>query len=296
MRPIERVLATIDHSAVSEEILKASYSLAKKFKSKLWVLNVVPQSPFDGTFFSPLSEQALAQMEAQAQKKIQETLSSFNDEGLEVHKEVKLGAPYVEILKLAKKNKISLIIAGSHGRKGWKNLFLGSVAETLIRRAECPVWILKAPFSPPKKILVPIDLSEPSRASLPWALLLAKAYGAALHLLCVFEPIILPDYMQVDYTEFELKMKENKKEEFSKLVQELSGSAIPVTGEFLEGDPRFKIEEIQKLQNCDLILLSTQGKSFIACKLLGSVAAHVVRDVSCSTITVRPDGFKLKDI
>lgn len=296
MKPVERILAAVDHSSLSPEVLKAAYSLAQKFKSKLWALNVISQIPFDGNFFSPISEQVLKQMEEQGQKKMQESLAAFQTESVELHTEVKMGSAYPEILKFSKQNKMNLIVAGSHGRKGLERFFLGSVAEVLVRRAECPVWILKSAFSVPKKILVPVDLSEPSRSVLPWAMLLAKAYGAALHLLCVFEPIILPDYMSLDYTEFELKMKETKKEEFSQLVQEMSSSAIPITSDFLEGDPRHQIEEVQKSQNCDLILMSTQGKSFIAYKLLGSVAQHVVREVDCSTITVRPDGFKLKEI
>ncbi len=54
-----------------------------------------------------------------------------------------MGDPSTEILNLAKQLSVNLIVMPSHGRKGLNRLFLGSVAERVLRGAHCPVLILR---------------------------------------------------------------------------------------------------------------------------------------------------------
>jgi nucleotide-binding universal stress UspA family protein len=54
------------------------------------------------------------------------------------------GNPVEVILDQAKHQKTDLLIVGTHGRRGMKRLMLGSVAEAVVRRAACPVFIVKA--------------------------------------------------------------------------------------------------------------------------------------------------------
>jgi nucleotide-binding universal stress UspA family protein len=68
--------------------------------------------------------------------------------GLNVSVEYHLleGEPAEEIVRLAKSNNIDLIIMGSHGRTGLSRLLMGSVAEQVVRRAECAVLTIKHPI------------------------------------------------------------------------------------------------------------------------------------------------------
>ncbi len=50
------------------------------------------------------------------------------------------GIPAREILRFAKKQDVSLIVIGTHGRTGLPRLIFGSVAEKVVRRAHCPVF------------------------------------------------------------------------------------------------------------------------------------------------------------
>jgi nucleotide-binding universal stress UspA family protein len=54
------------------------------------------------------------------------------------------GPVYMEIIKYAKKQKVDLIVISTHGRTGIKHLFLGSVAERIIRQSPCPVMVVPA--------------------------------------------------------------------------------------------------------------------------------------------------------
>jgi universal stress protein A len=57
--------------------------------------------------------------------------------------EVREGRAFVEIIKTARKDNIDLIIMGSHGRTGLPHVLIGSVAERVVRKAHCPVLIVK---------------------------------------------------------------------------------------------------------------------------------------------------------
>ena len=56
--------------------------------------------------------------------------------------------PSIEICKIAKDTKASLIVLGSHGRTGMLRRLLGSVAEATVRHAPCSVFVVREPASP----------------------------------------------------------------------------------------------------------------------------------------------------
>ena len=61
--------------------------------------------------------------------------------------EARIGDPGVEIVDYAQEIGADLIVMPSHGRTGLKRLLLGSVAERVVRHAECPVMVLRKPRS-----------------------------------------------------------------------------------------------------------------------------------------------------
>jgi nucleotide-binding universal stress UspA family protein len=56
-----------------------------------------------------------------------------------------MGSPQKEILQFAGEEAVDLIVMGSHGRTGISRLLMGSVAEAVMRKAPCPVLIVKQP-------------------------------------------------------------------------------------------------------------------------------------------------------
>ena len=53
------------------------------------------------------------------------------------------GRPFVEIIRYARENEIDLIVISTHGRTGLKHALFGSVAEKVVRKAPCPVLVVK---------------------------------------------------------------------------------------------------------------------------------------------------------
>jgi universal stress protein A len=59
------------------------------------------------------------------------------------------GMPVAELGKFAEREEMDLIVMGSHGRTGLRRLLMGSVAEGVMRKAPCPVLIVKQPVPQP---------------------------------------------------------------------------------------------------------------------------------------------------
>ncbi|CUU09848.1 Universal stress protein family protein, partial [Candidatus Kryptobacter tengchongensis] len=77
-----------------------------------------------------------------SEEKINELVNSLKNE-YNVRGVVKLGKPYVEIIEFSKNENIDLIVIGSHGHTGVEHLLFGSTAEKVIRKATCPVLIIR---------------------------------------------------------------------------------------------------------------------------------------------------------
>jgi len=67
------------------------------------------------------------------------------DPGVTLEVQLEEGHAAVEILRMAEKVRCDLIVLGSHGRTGLRRLLTGSVAEEVLRRAPCPVLVVKHP-------------------------------------------------------------------------------------------------------------------------------------------------------
>jgi universal stress protein A len=70
-----------------------------------------------------------------------EELSGIKD----MERSVLMGVPHEEIMNFAKKNKIDLIIMGTHGRSGIDRILFGSTAAQVVRYAPCPVLTVRVP-------------------------------------------------------------------------------------------------------------------------------------------------------
>jgi len=71
--------------------------------------------------------------------------------GVDFEQRILKGDPAHEIIRLAEREKIDLIVMGTHGRRGLSRLLMGSVAEWVMRRANCPVLTVRLPEITPEE-------------------------------------------------------------------------------------------------------------------------------------------------
>ena len=137
------------------------------------------------------------------------------------------------------------------------------------------------------KILCPIDLSENSKAAIALASSLAKLAAAKLIFVHVGPPP-LPREVSFAAGELEALMARHQ-EQLSEINATESG--IDVHHVILQGDAAEEVLKYAEEEMCDLIVLSTHGRSGITRLLMGSVAESIVRHSKIPVLSVRyPDG------
>ncbi len=143
MIKIRRILCPVDFSDASRNAVRYAHEFAKGMGSTLVLLNVVEPRPMAvdmSLSYVPLEED----LEKAAREDLDEIITAEREKGVEVQAEVQIGTPAEVILEKAAELGVNLVILGSHGKTGLSRLLMGSVAESVVRKAKCPVLIVKA--------------------------------------------------------------------------------------------------------------------------------------------------------
>lgn len=140
-----------------------------------------------------------------------------------------------------------------------------------------------------KKILVPVDFSNPSKKALQYALPLASQFGAEITLLYVLEPIPYPNDFLASYplVADNSDLLKAARKELTELSEKLKAGSQPAQTLLRHGNPAHEICAAAKDLGIDLIVISTHGYTGLKHVLLGSTAEKVVRHAPCPVMTVR---------
>lgn len=141
----ERILVSLDGSPFAERILETVAPLALKLGATVTLLRAVAPVPTyagtgDGDSVPPSVEDARSRASAY----LSSVRSRLEDEGLTVEQESLDGPASEVILRRARQLDVDLIALTTHGRIGMDRVLLGSVAEDVLRRASCPVLLVRA--------------------------------------------------------------------------------------------------------------------------------------------------------
>ncbi|ACF14956.1 UspA domain protein [Chloroherpeton thalassium ATCC 35110] len=143
MFTIKKILCPTDFSDVSKNAVRYANEFARSMQANVIFLHVVEPRPIatDMTV-------AYIPIETDLEKIAEDDLSNLIEEekvkGISAAKSVMVGHPSDIIIEQAESQDVDLIILGSHGRTGITRLLMGSVAEAVLRKAPCPVLIVKA--------------------------------------------------------------------------------------------------------------------------------------------------------
>lgn len=145
MFTLKRILVPLDFGEPSVRALEHATVLAERFEASLELLHVVPNPYVDDPtgLYLPLPATFLDELVKDAQKRLDEALTSSDRQRFKVRTIVKIGDPLFQIVEYARVEHVDLIVMGTHGRSGVVHLFLGSVAERVVRTAPCPVLTVR---------------------------------------------------------------------------------------------------------------------------------------------------------
>ena len=139
MLPLRTILHPTDFSEHSEFAFRVASSLARDYNARLILLHVIPP---------PMVIYAGGPVPAETWPSVEEVKEKLrNMEGRTHHVRVEStvleGDPVDMILRAAEETHSDVIVMGTHGRTALTRLLLGSVAESVIRKAPCPVLTAK---------------------------------------------------------------------------------------------------------------------------------------------------------
>lgn len=320
---LRTILVPTDFSLPATEALRRAEHFARHAGARLVLLHAFDNTEFTDAAAADLgSIGPLAQYRAQARlaaaKELEAVAQASRDRGLEVETRFCVGHPARLITATAAEVGADLIVLSTHGRTGWKRLVLGSVAESVVRFAPCPVYSLHAhpdssaevsaiPTAAPvdtlagaplrlRRILVPTDFSPAAACALPWAEKLARESDAIVTLLHVFSPSKLAP-AHVGSTGFGLatplveiyvrQVREDIERQLHALCDSLRARGLTVETLQLDGEPAERVCGAAQSMHSDLVVLATKGVSGWDRPLVGSTAERIVRYANSPVLVVR---------
>jgi len=294
----KQIICPVDFSESSVQALAYAAALARWYDAQLTVLHVVPTFEaiqLRGTLVEPVRtvtpmprEQVLEQMRRSL------NLADLSSRATPV---AESGDPQATIIEQALSRKADLIVMGTHGRRGFKRLLLGSVTEAVLREAPCPVLTVP-PHAPAtvsqaltfKRILCPMDFSPSALQALGFALNLARQAEGRVMLFHVVEWLTEEEPRASAYfnvSEYRRYMVEDAQERLRNLVAEESRAWVEIDDVIVFGRPYREILRAAESKPADLIVMGAQGRGGIGLALFGSTTQQVVRGGMCPVLTVR---------
>jgi nucleotide-binding universal stress UspA family protein len=146
MMPPKLILAPIDFSDASRAAVDVAADMASRFGAELllvYVVPAIPDLPKDVSIFKEGEyDKSLENKDAQQLKELAATVANKN---VKVRTELGTGDDVgMELVRIAENDHVDLIIIATHGMTGWREFAFGTVAEKVVKQADCPVLVLRA--------------------------------------------------------------------------------------------------------------------------------------------------------
>jgi nucleotide-binding universal stress UspA family protein len=285
-----KILCPVDFFNPSKHAFNYALKLAANYVAKVHALHVVaPVIP--AAYGAPFSIGDLtADLRKEAMRLLQKLKQVAEKAGVAVTTEVRLGDIDIEIRHSVEAQKADLVVLGTHGRRGFERLVMGSVTERMIRH--CPVPLItvgpgRKGASPPnvRRILVTTDFSEGTADAVAYALSIAQECQAKVTLLHVVHDIAAD--VSGKYRE---PLWRGIESELQKLVPKDALDWCEVETCIETGVPHQFIPRFLLSKKFDLLVMNIHGKGILDRALLGSTAERTVRAATeiCPVLLIPP--------
>ncbi|HLT33480.1 MAG TPA: universal stress protein [Aquaticitalea sp.] len=188
---MKKILVPTDFSKEAENALKVAAQLAKKYDCEIYLLHMleIPFQEIDAMSSHSALPEAMFFMKL-AHQRFEEVMARDYLKGLTVHETVKADSNFSSVVDVCHEHGVDMIVMGSHGASGFKEMFIGSNAEKVVRTSDIPVLVIKnehANFMVDNFVFAS-DFKNDNKETYRQAVDLAKAFEAQIHLLMVNTP------------------------------------------------------------------------------------------------------------
>ncbi len=306
-RGIRSIMVPLDGSNFAEQALPTACAIADRTGARLRLVLVhqQPNIPLEPASASLYSSTELAVHKAERQY-LQRTRSRLQADGWVVSIATASGAIAPALIEHAREIEADLIVMSTHGRGPLQRLWLGSVADGMVRAAEVPVLLvrpsedesIRTAVHPIQRILVPLDGSTLAEEVLKPAAALARAWGAEIDLVQVVQPVLLavdppmllpsivPSAYDAELTALE---RDRAQDYLHDIAERYSKRGVRMSSAACIGrDPIETLLELAQPSRYGLIALATHGRGGLRRLAMGSVADKLVRAAAVPVLVCRP--------
>jgi len=140
---IKTILVPTDFSAASSAALTCAKQFAEAFGASLHLLHVLHDPLGRPAVAEAMSSATIAgvvaQLEEEAREGMKSALSADEAKAYALQTTIEVGAPVTKIVEYIVRHGVDLVVMGTHGRGAFAHVLFGSVAERVVRLADCPV-------------------------------------------------------------------------------------------------------------------------------------------------------------
>lgn len=275
---MKKILVPTDFSPLAENALKIAAKIAKKHDGEIFLLHLLdlPLDLIDPTKNSKSNDlpESIFFMKL-AHQRFTAAMKKDYLKGIKVHETVEFNEAFDGIMKVSQKHDCDLIIMGSHGAEGLKEVFVGSNTEKVVRYSDIPVLVIKSETEDfkAKKMLFATNLALETVGSYENAVQFSKKLGVEMKTVFIntVGKFRTSDHIDGQIEKFKDAVKDNNLE-------------IVVRNDKNTEDG---ILNYAKKIDADLVGIGTHGRKGIARLLNGSLSEHIVNHAKRPVITFK---------
>lgn len=302
----DSILLPLDGSSFAEEAVPLAGRLAEQFDSELTLAHVIRPIP-DVDFKTPEEEMDWkSRLREAASSALSEITADLRADGVVARAEVLEGRVVDALLGAIDKNDVKLVVLTSHGSGGFRRWWLGSVADSLIRRSHRPVLLVR-PWDETEDqpedegprfhtILVPLDGSEVAERALDHARAMRDRMGGRIVLVRVVpSPLEVGSLYGVPSVRIAGESHQEHRDAAAAYLKEVAGRK-PLQSAAADGAVDTRVVEASgaaegviesaRVTGADLIVLASMGRGGFSRAVLGSVADKVIRGATPPVLVI----------
>ncbi len=273
---MKKILVPTDFSEEAENALKVAAQIARDYNAEIYLMHMLELPLHQVDALSSHSElpEAMFFMKL-AHKRFENVMQEDYLNGITVHETVEFKKGFSNIKEICNDHSIDMIVMGSHGADGFKEMFIGSNTEKVVRNSHVPVLVIKNKHQnfQVDNFVFASDFNKDNRETYKQAAKLAESFDAKLHLLLV---ITASNFITTAQANERIK-------EFTRDYNYKNNSINIYNDETVEEG----ILNFSKSINADLIGISTHGRQGIAHFFNGSISEDLVNHANRPVITFK---------
>jgi universal stress protein E len=307
MQRFKNILVFADGGPRGRAAIERAAALAERNRARLTALSVLESLPLElRRLIAAVHPADLWELAASQRKEaLDRMVARAGKENAGLSTKVLGGSPFLELIKEVLRQEHDLVMMAAEGEGGVRDVLFGSTSTHLMRKCPCPVWVMKS--GGPRRyaaVLAAVDPapSDQDRNSLNLKIMelatsLARLEGSQLHLVHAWAPVAQGIWdVGRRLTESEMAQIDRASEEarwnwFDELLAKVPLDDLEVHRHMLKGGASDLIPRLALRKGIDVIVMGTVCRAGVPGLFIGHTAEKVLRRVSCSVLTVKPEGF-----